>query len=171
MNPIIYQDITEVQTKGNKVKSIGYKPVFATIVIAILAICLIATLNWAAIVLGAFILIIDIVTIICVKDRTVMDIYDQGVLLYDSDDNSKAYFIDYDDVQRWTAKKNNGANEAIYFKLNDGTEIYKNTFQSSKAFRQLNLLIGDKEELAIKSKNLQVSIKNPFKDWFKKKDK
>ncbi len=171
MNTIIYQDIAEVQTRGNKIKSIGYKPVVATVIMALLAVAFIITLKTIAILLGVFILIIDVITIVCVKDRTVMDIYDQGVLLYDSEDRTKAYFIDYADVERWTAKKDSGANEAIYFKLNDGTEVYKNTFQSARAFRQLNLLIGDKEELAIKSKNWQVSIKNPFKDWFKKKDK
>lgn len=169
MNTIEYKKITDIEIYGKLEKQIGYKPFGAIIVGIVAGIGLIALRNVSAIILGCFFLIIGLVTLFLTKDYKTMDIYDTGVLIYNSDDLNLAIFLPYDEIEQWTIKRDNGANEAIYFRLYDGKEIYKNTFQSAKAFRCLRDYISDKEKMNLKGKQVSSKISSPFKNIFKKK--
>ncbi len=169
---IEYKDVKKVETQGKLVKEIGYKPIGATVVGLVISVGLIVLRNKFSIILGLFFLILDLIVLFAVKDYKVMDIYENGVLIYDLENTSLVYFLPFDQISKWTVKRENGANDAVYFQLTSQAEIYKNTFQSAKAFRCLNSLIGEKEEMAIKSKEYGNKVDISFKNLFKrKKDK
>ena len=168
-----YRTIENLDRTGNLIGKVGYKPRHAIIISCIAAGLLCLTMNWIAILLAAFIILISLFVNHLVKERLTMEIYDQYILLFDSDDNNLVRKIDYADIVEWGCKNSENAADALMLKLSDEEVVYKNTFQIGKALRFLNKVIPDKEERRIQEeKNKEKKLKFSMPKWpFKKKDK
>ncbi len=144
--------IEELKPEGKLIKKIGFKSRFSEILFFIIGVALCVTLNIYAILLGLFLIAISFFVFKFVKDYKTMDIYEKGIVIYATENDSMAIYVPYDDLQEWTGKYSEyGSPEAIMFKLKNGEKIYKNSFLSNKAFFHLNKLIGEKESKRIKA--------------------
>lgn len=140
-----YKNVTEIQLTGKMVKKIGYKPYLSHIICLLVTILLCATMNKLCIIVAVFILTMNMTGFIFIKDYSTMNIYDNGILIFDPENNNLGYFLPYDNINCWTAKKDKNHTHCIYIKQNDGSEIIVDTFQNSKAFHSLNKYIENKE--------------------------
>lgn len=156
--------LEEIQDCGNFIMDVFYKPKGAPIVCGIISILLIITLNWIAIILGVFVLAIILFVQFKIEDYKTMTIYDRSVVIYDTHDLNKARKVCYEDVEEWTVKSSEGISDAVMLKLKDGEVVYKDTFQTSIAYKQLNKIMPEKESRAVQAeKNKQRSAKFKFK--------
>lgn len=165
-------DINEIEITGNHKKTIYFKNNISTYTILICGVLLLITRNVYAIVLGLFCVAISLFVLIKVKDHRVMDIYDDSVIIYATDDDTRATKVMLDDIVEWSSNNNpNGAYVTI-IKLKNGQTIVKDTFQLGRVYNTLFDLIPDKETRQIqinKNKNQKLEFHNPLKKWFKKK--
>ena len=122
--------------------------------------------------LGVFILALDLFVIFKVNDYTTLTIYPTFVLVHQLDHAENVRVVEFEDIEEWTAKDNEGKTNCIIFKLKSGEMIYKDTFESTKAFNRLNKLMPEKEMRAVqarKNREKKVEFKFRFKNPFKKK--
>ena len=171
MNNEELQNIEEIRPAGKPLKAITYKPYIACYVAITAGIGMLFLKHWAFIVLGVFFVGIALFVLLKIKDRNVIDIYQEGVLIYGLEDNTKGMYVRYDDIVEWSAKSSQGGSECVYFVLTDGRHIYKDTFQAIIAYRQLNKLMPEKESEHIRLEKMKAE---PFKwsrflDFFKKR--
>ncbi len=109
--------------------------------------------------------------LIKVKDHKTIDIYEKGVVVYKSDDDNKAIYIPFNELQEWGGKYSEyGSSEAIMFKLQNGETIYKNTFLANNAYIHLNRVASEKESKAIAAeKRKNHPLTHPLIEKFKNK--
>ncbi|MDO4377737.1 MAG: hypothetical protein Q4C64_01125 [Erysipelotrichia bacterium] len=139
-----YRNISELTLKGNFIKKVGYKPYLSNLISLLATVLLVATMNKLAIILGTFLLTLNMASFVFIKDYPTMAIYDDGVLIYNVKNTNQGYFLPFENIIRWTAKKDSNKVDCIYFQL-ENAEIYVPTFQSGKALRTLNKYIEKKE--------------------------
>ena len=165
------QNISEIKPAGQPLRTITYKPYTACYIGTAAGIGMLFLRNWIFIVLGLFFIALALFVLLKIKDRKVLDIYQDGVLIYGLEDSSRGMYLRYGEVAEWSTKSAQGGSECVYFVLEDGRQIYKDTFQALTAYRQLIKLIPEKETEHIRLEKMRAQ---PFKwsrflDIFKKR--
>ena len=159
---MVFRNIEEIQTEGNFIKAICFKPKTAPIICIIIGVLLILLRNTLTIVLGAFFIIMALLVLKFVEDYKVFDIFDQGIMIYGDRENKTACFIPLPDIKMWSIKREDG-HDAVEFELENGERICRDTFEADKAYRTLCSLIREKEDKYIeaqKNKDRPLSIPN-----------
>ena len=154
--------VEEVRPRGNFVKAICFKPKRATIICLLIGIGLMFINNMFARFLGIFFIAMSVVVLKMVNDYKVIDIFDEGVMVYGDEQSRSACFIGYDEIVEWNVTHENG-HDTIYFDLGDDIKIYKDSFEADAAFRTLNQFMKEKESgyiRAQKAKETPLSIPN-----------
>lgn len=154
--------------------SVGFKPKTPQYACAVVGILLILVNNTLSKVLGVFFILMSLAVVFLVKDYKVMDIYDEGVVVYADKNSSMGCFIKYDLVKEWGINREQGHDE-ITLTLLDNSRVSRNTFQASKIFKLLNTYMNEKESGYLKRKkqretefNYQDAVDNIKKKLFKK---
>lgn len=156
--------IEEIDLTGQLIASIRYKPKLAIIICFGLGFLFIATLNIAMVLLGAFVVGLSWFVNYSIKDRKVVDIYSDNLVIFDNE-QLLARKVVFEDIKEWTCKHGVSSADALMLVLEDGEEIYKNTFSVGKIYKKLNKLIPKKESQAIKdeeSSKSKLKFRNPF---------
>lgn len=167
-----YVELSSIELNGNHICDINYKPMSTLIIGLVFAVLMLLTRNVYAIILAAFVLVYTVFVYKTVNDYRTLSIYDKYVLISEMDNPNKVRKINYEDVEEWTCKNNDGKANCVMFKLKDGEVIYKDTFQFNKAYNELYKLMPKKESMAIKrERQRQVQMKFKFKlpKFFNKK--
>lgn len=167
-----YVELSSIELTGNHICDINYKPNSTLIGAFIFAALMIITMNIYCIIIGVFVLVYAVFVTKTVNDYRTLSIYDTFVLISELDNSDKVRKINYDDVEEWTCKNNEGKANCVMFKLKDGEVIYKDTFQFGKAFNELNKLMPTKESMAIKKerqRKVQMKFKFKLPKFFNKK--
>lgn len=151
MNESLYKPREEVQPAGNFVKNIGFRPKKAPIFSIIIGLALLLFRNFYASILGIFFIAMALFVLFEVKERKVMDIFDQGIMLYGDHEAKMACFIGFDRIREWGVDHKNG-HDTLEFDLDDGNVIYVDTFEADSAFRVLYGLIKEKEKSFLRNK-------------------
>lgn len=162
-----FRNIEEIKTKGNFVKAICFKPKKAPIVCAIIGVLLIALRNIYTIILGVFFIAMAVLVIKLVEDYKVMDIFDQGILIYGDRENKTGCFIPFTDIKVWSIKREDG-HDLVELELESGEKIGRETFEADKAYRSLYSLIREKEDKYIeaqKNKDRPLSIPDALENF------
>lgn len=161
----------EITGCGNCIKNIMFKPKSAPIICGVFALLLLLIRSWISIALAIFTIAMVLYVALKVDDYKTISIYDNCIVLYDTKQPELARKIDYADVVEWTVKASEGASDALMLKLSSGEILYKDTFQVSLVYKELNKLMPEKESRAIQAeKNKQTSAKFKFRfPKFKKK--
>jgi len=168
-----YDAIENIKIDGKFLKAICFKPKIAPFIISIIGILLLLINNILARLLGLFFIVMAIFVLYKVKDFKVLDIFDNGVLIYGDKDNKTGLFINYDDLKQWGINHDNG-HDTIEFILNNDEKIIKDTFEANRAYRVLYQLLREKEAKYIraqKNKELNFNIPdalNNIKNQYKK---
>ncbi len=159
-------NIEEVKTQGNFVKAVCFKPKTAPVICAITGVLLILFRNIYTIILGVFFIIMALLVLKLVEDYKVLDIFDQGIMIYGDKENKTACFIPFTDLKVWSIKRENG-HDLIEFELENGEKIGRETFEVDKAYRALIRLVREKEDKYIeaqKNKDRPLSIPNALEN-------
>ena len=167
--------VEQVETEGKFIKAICFKPKTAPIVIGLVGVALLFTKKILAIILGVFFILMALLVVFVIKDHKTLDIFEKGVEVYDGDDGVNAYFLRYDDIEKWAVKHESG-HDTVEFDLGNNIKIIKDTFEADKAYRALYGIIKTKEEKyleAEKHRQQSLSIPEAFERvkerFFKKK--
>lgn len=156
--------VDEILDCGTLVKEVFYKPKSAPYICAIFSLLLVITLNWVAIILGVFVFAFVLFVSFKIEDYKTMNIYDRCIVIYDTHDLNKARKVNYEDVEEWTVKSSEGISDALMLKLKNGDVVYKDTFQTGIAYKELNKIMPEKESRAVQAeKNKKRSAKFKFK--------
>ena len=169
-----YLDISKIDVTGTLIGNVGYKPQYTIIITCVFAALLCLTRNILAIGIAVFMAAFALFVNRSVKERKSVDVYKEFLIVYDSEDESKAQKIDVDDIVEWGCKSGTTGADALWVKLKDEREIFKNTFQIGKMFRCMNKCLPDKESAAIReeeSKNKKLKFSLPKLPFGKRKDK
>lgn len=159
---------SSLELDGKHICDITYKPKTTLVISLVCGLLFIATLNIYCVILGAFMLLYVVFVAKTVKDYPIISLYDTYMLIYELESYDMVRRINYVDIEEWTCKDTKGQNNCVRFKLIDGENIYKDTFQTSKAYSELNKLIPEKESLAIKhARQKDIKMKFKFKLPFK----
>ncbi len=171
-----YVELSSLELTGKHICDINYKPtstlIGAFVFVALMVVLTVFTKSIYGVILGVFVLVYAIFVTKTVKDYRTLSIYDTYVLVSKLDSPNEVKKINYEDVEEWTCKNNEGKANCVMFKLKDGEVIYKDTFQFNKAFNELNKLMPEKETMAIKKeRQRQVQMKFKFRlpKFFNKK--
>ena len=158
-----YAPREEVATNGALLGTVGYKPKAPIIVVGVCGLLLIVTLNWVAMLLGAFFLVLAIAVWKFVQDYTTMEVYEGGILCYHPEKHDHAFFISFDLIHEWSV--NIVKKYAVYIKLNNQNSFLVDTYRCGEAVKLLNKTIPDKsaEQVRIReNRNKKWKFKNPF---------
>ena len=169
-----YMPVAEVKPQGRFVKEIGFKPKMAPIIITAIGIVLLIPNSLYSRLLGFLMIALALLVLLKVKDFKVMDIFDKGIMFYGDRDAKYASFLPFEDIAMWKMDREAG-HDSIYFELNNGMKIIKDTFEADRVYKTLYPLIKEKEYNYIKmekAKETQLSIPEAFenirKKYFKK---
>ena len=166
MNNYEYVNVENIKVGGTLDRQVKYKPYFAIVICAIagVAICFMSGI-WSKI-LGIFFIVMAGLVQYLIQDRVTMDIYDCGVVLYDSDDVSKATYLPYEEMAMFEGVSENGAS-SVKFTMANGQVFYKDTFVTGEVLRGLRKFIPKKEARVIREEENRkkggLVFKNPFK--------
>lgn len=167
-----YKKIEEIEINSKLIKSIHFKPIKAPIVCLIVGLALMFVNNLLVRIMAAFFVVMALLVFKFVEDKKVADVYEDGCLIYNPNDQSLAYFVNFSDIKQWEVSHDNG-HDSIIFTFNDDNRTLFDTFQINQAYEALNQVIHDKERRVVeakKNKEKHWEIRNPFKKWMKKKD-
>lgn len=166
----IYQNVEDINVDSNIVQTIMFKPVKAPIICFVAGVAMLFINILLFRILGAFFILMAIVVYFGIKDKKVVDVHEKGLVIYNSSNQSLAYYLDFNDIKMWEVNHDNG-HDSIIFTLTDNQRAVIDTFQIEKAYDAIDKQIHDKEKRAIeakKNKEKHWEIRNPLKNWFKK---
>lgn len=161
MEELKYSKVEEIKVDSPLVEAVNFKPKAAPIIciIAGAAICFVPGVLPK--ILGCVFIIFAFLVIRYVQDKKVMDIYKDGAVIYNSKDQSLAFWLDFAQVSEWRVDRGNGQ-DAIIFIFSDGSKLPVVSFNISKAYYSLDKVLHDKEERVIQAeKNKQMKWANP----------
>jgi len=164
MEELRYKKREEVEPIGTFEKVIMFKPRLAPAVCLITGILLMFVNNIGVRILAGFFILMALLVIILVKDYKVMDIFSDGVMVYNDRIGEYCCFIKYEDIKIWEVKYAGGQN-MIVFEMNDGSFVERESFQADKARRVFMKRMREKELKYIKAKRSSekpLNIKETF---------
>ena len=147
---IEYRPVEELTVEGQFRKAVCFKPKRAPFFCIILGALFLIPNNLIVRILGIFFIAMGLFVLLEVKDYKVMDLFDTGVMVYGDRDNKTAFFLPYEDVKEWEVTHENG-HDTIEFLLEDGRSIIKDSFEADNAYKELYVLIKEKERRYIQA--------------------
>ena len=143
MNNIKYENRDKSRITGSLQGSISLRPIGQIVTRGVLGICLLLLKTKYSIFAGIFFLLLAFIGLLFIKDKPVMDVYDDSVIIYNLRDSSEAYQIYFIDLKQWSV---DASDNKVYFTLNDDTVIPVRTSRYLKAYNLLVKSVPDKSE-------------------------
>ena len=168
-----YTNIEEIEKGEKLLAEVRYKNNMGAYVMIPVAIALIITRNVFCIVFAVLVLLASYFAITKVRDKKVMDVYNNCVILYDDKDESLGLRINPDDILEWTLKDSNQNGNSIDITLTNGERLSKVTFQTVKGYNAMRDLVPAKESRVIQlNKVAKANLKSfSLDEIFKKRKK
>lgn len=169
--------LSEIEIDKPLIKTIKYKPTFSVYAVIIIGILLMLTRHIAFVLLGLFFIGLACIVLFVVKEKDTLSIYENFVIVHDFSRPDYGRKVLYDDIVEWNCSSKDGNSSGITLKLIGDEVVYKDTFQTSAAFKELNKIMPAKETQAIRieeNKKKQLVFDNPVKyvkNFFNKKDR
>ncbi len=143
MNHNQFEHINELDEHGKLLGSVTYKPSRAIIAVMVVGCaCTILFRNLFGILFGGFLLILSSLVFFKVKDHKVMDVYDDALILYDNQDETRVLRLTLDEIVEWNV--NRDENYLITLKLKDGEQLGAQTFQVNEVHSLLKKVLPGK---------------------------
>ncbi len=162
MEELVYSNIEDIKIETKLVKNVNFKPKTAPIICLVAGVGIMFVSGVFAKILGVFFIVMGAAVLKFVPDRKIIDIYQDGALIYRASDQKMGFFLKYDDIKMWKASREEG-HDCIIFVLNSGYKLSVETFELNKAFEALMKVAGSKEERAIQhEKNKKMKWANPI---------
>lgn len=140
-----YVLVSQITVSGILIKTTMYKNNTAVYLAIPIALGLILIRHVLTIITGLVILAAIFFALTRVKDRKVVDMYDDCLVIYDEKDPELARKLLLEDIYEWTIRDSNQNASCAIFTMNYGERITRNTFQLVKCYNTLRDLMPDKE--------------------------
>ena len=166
-----YQKLDELKPEGKIIASAAFKPILAPIIIGVMGIVLLFVPIFLIRVLGVFFAGMAAFVLIYVKDKKTIDVYEKGCIIFNSKDQTLAYYLSFEDIEEWDVLHESG-HDTIEFTLLDKNKAIVDTFQSNKIYNALQKAVPEKSHIAVlerKNKELNVSPVDALRNLFNKK--
>lgn len=159
MKTLRYKKVEKIKLDSNLVASGAFKPTKSSIIIIVVgAVLMFLSKNIWFKGLGAFFIAIAAFVLLFVKDKKTIDIYENGVLIYNPKDNNLAYYLKYKDIEEWDISHDSG-HDTVEFTLKDKNRAVVDTFQTNKVYSALDKIVPEKNHLAVqKMRNKEMNI-------------
>ena len=113
--------------------------------------------NWSLVLFGIIIIALVIFAFLKVKNRIIADLYNDQLVIYDEEDQTKGSQLFFSDIQTWEFKSDSRVGNQILFSTQDGTPIVIQTSKTREILTVLRKKIPAKE------------VRNNVIKFFKKK--
>ncbi len=144
-----YVDENEVKADGELLGKIRYKPYNAFISIFIFALILLLLRTTAAYIICAILILLVIAGIIFIKDRVILDVFDDCLVLHDEKDDRKVILIPIEKITRWEIARNSSFTTSIYTDDPELPVINFDCFATGKVHYLLRKVADDKQSINI----------------------
>ncbi len=163
-----FVSLDKVKTKGNLVKIVLFKPRLAVVICLAVGVALgIFVPYLLGKILGLFFAMMALAVLFLIPEHKVLDIYDEGMIVYNSKNSEQAFWLDYEDVASWKIEHTDG-HDFLEFVLADGSKTGVDTFQVDSAYKVLDKYMHDKEYHVIQAKkNKEKPLVLP--EWVRKR--
>lgn len=150
---IIYEYKQELEENGKLIGEIGYKPTESILFILIVGIvCLYVFHNKFGYLFGGFLIIVGSISQIVAREKEVVEVYDDAILLYDEKDKERVLRLPLDRIIEWNITRE--PDYAITITLDNDQEFKAVTFQTEKAYNLLNKVLPDKSQSEVLKRKL-----------------
>ena len=157
-----YVKATDIKVDSALIGIVSFKQKVAPIICFIFGIAIMFVASIWAKILGTFFVIMAMFVFRFVEDKRTIDVYQNGVVIYNAKDNDLAFYLPFDDVKQWKASRE-GGHDSIIFELNNGQKTGVDTFQLDKAYEYLIKACPKKEEREVqREKNKKMKFANPL---------
>ncbi len=161
-------DLEQVVVNGKKKATIMYKINTLTFVLGIAFIAILVSWNNITRIIGAIFIIVACIAYFKTPNQKVMDIYDDSIIIYDTDEQGKVLQIKLEDLDAFSCGMYDEGFNLVVLRTVQGDVIYCETYESSKAASALRKIAGDKE---LRKKQQDDLTKNIVINIKKKKNK
>ena len=164
------QPVSELQISNeHKIGTVMYAPILSCGIIGAFGIGLLVLFVvvspklWALFIMGLCFLAYAAINFIKIKDKPTIDVYKTFLILRNPENPEYGTKIQNEDIDEWNVITNSNS---VRFLLTDGTEKFKDTFVTGKAYGMLMETMPEKEKLEkekIKNRQRPLKFHNPFK--------
>lgn len=152
------EDISNIDVDKKKT-TIMYKMNIKIFLLGMISLFLIVSFEKITQIIGYLFIAFACLVYFKTKDQKVMEIYDDSLVLYDTDEANKVICIDFDKLYSYACNRYEKGFNTVVLRTIDGDVIYCETYESNKVNRILKKLIPEKEE---HNQNLDDYQKNNF---------
>ncbi|MBQ6333585.1 MAG: hypothetical protein IJI46_00725 [Erysipelotrichaceae bacterium] len=138
-----YIERKNIVCDGVFIGTLNFKPLGAIGFVTILGAALIMLRTQIPIIIGILLILLGIVAFFAIKDKKLIDFYSDAAVIYDPQDNDRAYKLDYEDLDYWSV---DSANRVIFFVLKDERVIRIDSMRYVHAYNLLAKTIPGKKE-------------------------
>lgn len=148
---------------GKPVYRMTLRPVLVLVIMTTFGLSLVLAgikdilVNWGIILFGTIILILVIVNLVKVKDRKIADLYDELLVIYDAEDQTKGFLLPFSDIETWEFKSDAAFGDKMVFLLKNNEYYVLENYRGRKLISMLHKVAPEKE------------VKNSLFKFFKKK--
>lgn len=161
-------DLQQIVANGKKKATIMYKINTLTFVLGIVFIAILISWNNITRIIGAIFIIVACIAYFKTPNQKVMEIYDDSIVIYDTDVQGKVLQIMLQDLDAFSCGMYDEGFNLVVIRTVQGDVIYCETYESSKADRALRKIAEDKE---LRKKQQDDLTKNLVSNMKKKKNK
>ena len=161
MEELKYKKVDKIKVDSNLLKSVNFKPKTAPIVCSVVGIAAMFINNWPARLLGFFFAFMAAGVYFLVEEKKTIDLYEDGCVIYNTKDQSLAYYLKYDDIAEWDIKKESG-HDSVVFTLLDKKRAVVDTFQTNKIYRILEQVMPEKSYVKVQAERNKKANINPI---------
>lgn len=159
---LTFTKVSEIKIDSPLIGKVGFKQNRAPIVCLVFGLALMFVNSIWARLLAVFFVAMSLFVLKFVVDKPIMDVYESGVLIYNSKDENLGFYLEYKDIKQWKISRDNG-HDSVIFEIENGQKTGTDTFQISKAYNYLMKACPSKEEREIqKEKNKKLKFANPI---------
>ena len=144
-----YMKRSEIIENGKLIGKINYKPVNAFIIMTVFGLILFFAKNAILTVLACLILLLTVCGMIFIKDRPVLEVYSDALILYDEKDETLAIRIPNKYINKWDVSSNGSFTTQIYLADKNNTIIQFECFSTGKVINLLKETMKEKQAMQI----------------------
>lgn len=144
-----YVNRNEVRTDGKILGKVRYKPYHAFISIIIFAFILLILKTTAVYIISAILILLAIAGILFIRDRVILEVYDDCLLLHDEKNDDRVIQIPIEKITRWEIARNSSFTTSIYTDDPELSVISFDCFATGKVHYLLRRVADDKQSINI----------------------
>lgn len=156
-------DLEQVVANGKKKATVMYKINTLTFVMGIIFVAVLVSWNNITRIIGAIFIIVACIAYFKTPNQKVMEIYDDSIIIYDTDVQGKVLQIKLEDLDAFSCGMYDEGFNLVVLRTIQGDVIYCETYESNKACSALRKVAGDKElhkkQQDDLTKNIVINIK------------